>query len=135
MSADITLRRPLSSGLGFVELSYHRGSGSHYGSSVYPMIANTAQALLAVDDYFDYYWVEGYGVSTGIGTGWPAPWHVRLDWRDEDHSSLEKQTDFDLLRSSHSARPNPSVDEGRMRRLDVTFGIGARARSIVFLSV
>ena len=127
VSADIALRRPVASGLGFVELTYHRGSGSHYGSSVYPMIVNTAQALLAVDDYFDYYWVQGYGISTGIESGWPAPGHARLDWRDEDHSSLETQTDFNLLGGSDIARPNPPVDEGHMRRLDVTLGIGAAA--------
>lgn len=125
VSATVRLRRGFAwtAGTTFVELDAHRGGGSHYGSEVWPQIVNSAQALLGLDDYFDYYWNQGTALSLGHELpGWPA--RLRLSLHDEDHESLGKTTDLDLLGRDETLRPNPAVDEGHMRRLGATLTIG-----------
>lgn len=128
VSAEASVSRRVKGGRGsaFAEASVRRGAASHYGSEVYPLLLNTVQVLVAEDDYFDYYWVEGYGLGVG-GQLRRGRLQARLDWRDEKHRSLASQTDFDLLGRTDGLRPNPTVDEGRMRRLDLQLSVGANA--------
>lgn len=116
-------------GYSFLEADLHRGAGSHYGSAVWPTVVNTVQALLAEDDYFDYYWNAGYALTAGHDLPW-GHGRVRLDWRDEDHSALAKTTDRDLFGRDEILRANPAVDEGQMRRLCLTLGVGGDAPAL-----
>ena len=112
---------------------YGRGGGSHYPSDIHPLLLNSLQALLGEDDYFDYYWVDGVGVDLN----W-LPGHydskLRLGFRAEEHSSLANTTDFDVL-DRRPLRPNPPVDEGRMRRLEAEIEIGGTPHRRFELSV
>jgi hypothetical protein len=129
ISATARLRRShaWSAGTTFLEGDVHRGGGSHYGSSTWPTVLNTVQSLLGEDDYVDYYWNAGYAVVLGHDlTQWQG--RVRLSWHDEDHESLGKTTDRDLLGRSEVLRPNPGVDEGRMRRVGLSLSVGGDYR-------
>ncbi len=104
------------------DASYHRGGGSHYTSATYPILFNSLQALVGEDDYFDYYWVDGFGVDLNYKRELYET-TARLGWRAEEHSSLKSTTGFDLL-DRGDFRPNPAVDAGRMRRLEFAVQIG-----------
>jgi hypothetical protein len=102
--------------------SYHRGGGSHYTSATYPIVFNSLQVLLGEDDYFDYYWVDGFGADLSYSPGSYAT-TARIGWRAEEHASLASTTGFDLL-DRRALRPNPTVDAGRMHRLELAVQVG-----------
>ncbi|MBT6149152.1 MAG: hypothetical protein HOH74_27190, partial [Gemmatimonadetes bacterium] len=106
----------------YVDAGYHRGGGSHYTSDTYPVFLNTAQVLLGEDDYFDYYWSQGLALDIGADSG-RLQTKARLGFRAEDHSSLTMTTDVDLFNRG-PMRPNPSVDEGRMHRVELRVEVG-----------
>ncbi len=108
----------------YVDLGFRRGGGSHYTSDAYPVILNTVQALLGEDDYFDYYWSEGFGLDIGVD---PALWKTtaRLGLRAEDHSSLTESIRYDPL-SRGPMRENPAVDDGHMRRIELHVESGGK---------
>ncbi|MBT4609157.1 MAG: carboxypeptidase-like regulatory domain-containing protein, partial [Gemmatimonadetes bacterium] len=69
LSFDIGARRQWADEDGrqvYVDAGYRRGGGSHYTSDAYPVFLNTIQALVGEDDYFDYYWSDGFGVDLGV---------------------------------------------------------------------
>lgn len=104
------------------DLGYHRGGGSHYTSATYPILFNSLQVLLGEDDYFDYYWVDGFGADLSYSPGVYAT-TARVGWRAEEHASLKNTTGFDLL-DRRALRPNPSVDAGRMHRMEIAVEVG-----------
>lgn len=125
VSFTVAARRSYAwrAGTTWLEANVHRGSGSHYGSDTWPQFVNTVQTLLAMDDYFDYYWNQGAATTFGHDLSrWQGK--MRLSWHDEDHASLAKTTDRDLFGRSEVLRPNPAVDEGHMRRLGLSMSLG-----------
>lgn len=96
-----------------------RYDSHHYGSRRIGEIlsVNDALSLLGWDDYYDYYWRESTAVelSQSLSRG-----KVKLTagLRDAEHESLRKQTDFNILGRESVQRPNPPIDEGRLRSVD-----------------
>ena len=123
-SFDLSAQRgwDLPSGHLWFNAGYHEGGGSHYESDTYAVLFNSLQALLGEDDYFDYYWVDGFGADLSYAPGAFAA-KARLGWRAEKHSSLASTTDFDML-GRKPMRLNPTVDEGSMRRMELEVEIG-----------
>ena len=109
-----------------VELEYGRGKAPRIPSDSYTPLLNSAQSLLGLDDYFDYYWREGLRARLRLWL--PGRVHLEAGLRDEDHSSLAETTTFNLLRRHWSPRPNPAVDEGRLRSLEARFEWGGPYR-------
>src|SRR5690606_28234602 len=50
--------------------------------------------------------------------------HWSITLRNEEHSSLDKVTNYSLLYPSTIQRPNPAIDEGMMRSLELGYVLG-----------
>ena len=83
------------------------------------LLLNNVFSLLGFGDYYDYYWNKStdfeitHGFSQGNG-------RLSLGFHDANHSSLRKQTDFNILGRHRINRPNPQIDEGRLRYVDLS---------------
>ena len=112
-------------GAGRAAVEYGRGSVPRIPSDSYTPLLNSAQSLIGLDDYFDYYWREGLRWRAGLSL--PRRIGLELGFKDEEHSSLEGTEAFNLLGRDWS-RPNPAVEEGRMRSLGAGFTWGGPYR-------
>ncbi len=94
----------------------------HYGFRPVGRILSTNNILsrLGWDDYYDYYWRESTYVVF-FQTFLKRRMGLTVGFHDEKHSSLSKQTDFNILGRDNIQRPNPPVDEGRIRYIDFRF--------------
>ena len=118
-----------------IDLEYGSGKVPRSPSDSYPPLLNSAQTLLGLDDYFDYYWREGLRARLRLWL--PGRTALEAGLRAEDHSSLAATTTFNLPRRRWRPRPNPPVEEGRLRSLEARFewggpyrpfGLGAQRR-------
>ena len=118
-----------------VELEYGSGKVPRSPSDNYTQLLNSAQSLLGLDDYFDYYWREGLRARLRLWL--PGRTALEAGLRDEDHSSLAATTRLNLP-GRNWRRPNPAVEEGRLRSLEARverggpyrpFGIRANRRA------
>ena len=64
-------------------------------SDSWTLLLNSAQSLLGLDDYFDWYWREGLRARLRLWL--PGRTALEAGLRDEDHSSLAETTTFNLL--------------------------------------
>jgi hypothetical protein len=102
---------------------YLKDSDTRYKSDSYPRLIASILPLIQLDDYFDYFWNESY--SGELGYHIPGiDTRVILNYYDEQHRSLEKQTDFSFFGSNKKQRDNPAIEEGNFRLLKVTLNYG-----------
>jgi hypothetical protein len=84
----------------------------------------TVSAALDKIDPFDYYLEKGFdiGVSTKLLN------HVLLtsDYHDYNHYSVPKATEFSLFRESKKHRPNPSIEDGKLRAVSLSLNYDSR---------
>ena len=84
----------------------------------------TVSASLDKVDPFDYYLEEGFdiGISSKLIN------HVLLTagYHDYNHYSVPKATEFSLFRKSKKHRPNPSIDDGKLRAVSLSFNYDSR---------
>ena len=106
-----------------LDVSYARYTDAQTPATNFEHVLNGLVTLMAGRDYYDYYRSERFGSS--------LTWRSRkLDSRLsigvqlEDHSSLEKQTDYDLWGDSAIRRSNPEVEEGLLRSFTSRLVIG-----------
>lgn len=99
------------------EQTYHADHTSQFSNSI-------AVLMWGREDYFDYYRMEGVFVSVGL-TGGHRPHRVEATWHLENHARLPLTTSFDLRGEKTPQRANASVDEGDLRSIALTWGIGA----------
>ncbi len=81
---------------------------------------NNGFTLLGLDDYYDYYWRESTDFEI-FQTFFDRKGRLTIGFHDAKHSSLSKQTDFNILGRDIIQRLNPPIDEGRMRYIDFRF--------------
>ena len=81
---------------------------------------NNGFTLLGFEDYYDYYWRESTDFEM-IQTFWKRKAVLNFGFYDAKHTSLSKQTDFNILGRDKMQRLNPHIDEGRMRYIDFRF--------------
>ena len=81
---------------------------------------NNGFTLLGLDDYYDYYWRESTDFEI-MQTLFKRKGILNVGFHDAKHSSLDKQTDFNILGRDITQRLNPSIDEGRLRYIDFRF--------------
>ncbi|MEW6756148.1 MAG: hypothetical protein AB1505_35010 [Candidatus Latescibacterota bacterium] len=103
-------------------------------SENYSLAANTFPMLLGIADYFDYYWSRVWRAEVCQQVTARGP-DLRIGLNREDHTSLAKTTDCDVLcdfqaesgrfrrwvcgDGEHDLRDNPSIRPGRLHSLDV----------------
>ena len=109
-----------------VDLEYGSGKVPRIPSDSYSLLINSAQSLLGLDDYFDWYWREG--LRSRLRLWLPGRTALEVALRDEDHSSLAETTRFNLLGRDWQPRPNPPVEAGRLRSLEARFERGGPYR-------
>ncbi len=109
-----------------IDLEYGSGKVPRSPSDSYAPLLNSAQTLLGLDDYFDYYWREGLRARLRLWL--PGRTALEAGLRAEDHSSLAATTTFNLPGRRWRPRPNPPVEEGRLRSLEARFEWGGPYR-------
>ncbi|MBN1290902.1 MAG: carboxypeptidase-like regulatory domain-containing protein [Candidatus Latescibacteria bacterium] len=106
-----------------VGLGGELGTDTRYSSHTYPEYLISFRTIIGSTDYYDYYrnkkWYADFGYRfhrfrTDISTG------INI----EHHTSLEKTTDYNILYSNKNQRPNPTIDDGRLRSLELTLKYG-----------
>ncbi|MEE9169431.1 MAG: DUF5686 family protein, partial [bacterium] len=108
---------------GSLELSYRRDTEQRYHSENFSKATTGFLPLFGSDDYFDYYWLEGFRGS--IGYRLPRV-DLRLSTgiRVEEHSSVTDITSKVLIGSDHVQRPNPAIQAGKLRSIEFTLSYG-----------
>jgi len=90
---------------------YYKMTTTRYNSSLFTMPFTSFQPLLGAEDYFDYFLNEGFRIRTGfMFPGQNVT--LRMNYRNEDHSSLTKNTEYDLLGRAPFRRINPAINSG-----------------------
>ena len=105
-----------------LEGTYRYGTEPRYTSDVYGRFLNSAAMLLGEIDYFDYIGNERVRLAADIRPrGLDA--NLMLGLNLERPFSTQKTTDYDLL-ADRLFRPNPDVQEGRLRSLSLGLAWG-----------
>ena len=134
-------------GLRFQELSrlsldvdYAMYNDTQWNSTPFLRLFNSAVVLLAGRDYYDYFRNERFQAVLGFKPGWR--WDIDLGIQLEEHKSLIKTTDYDLLADDRIQRINPTIDEGFVRsvRAGLQYGMsddnsGLGGRKVIRLDV
>lgn len=102
--------------VGRAVLEYGRGPLPRTPSDSYPLLLNSGQFLLGLDDYFDYYWNERLRVRLHLSL--PSQVGLKVGFNHEEHSSLQETSSFSLLNRDWRPRPNPAIAEGRLRSVE-----------------
>ena len=123
---------------GKVALEYGKGPVPRVPSDSYFPLLNSGQFLLGLDDYFDYYWNERLRARLHLSL--PNQVGLAVGFNHEEHSSLQETTAFNLLNRDWKPRPNPAIEEGRLRSVEAgiewggpyqPFGVTANRRVAV----
>ena len=94
--------------------------GGFYGT-----VFNSLTSLLVRNDYSDYYKKRGWKVFASYSPGRIV--RTKVSFLLERHSSVEKSTDFGILRSAGTYRNNPRIDVGDFRTVLLEVGLGREA--------
>ncbi|MGD9898991.1 MAG: DUF5686 family protein [Calditrichaceae bacterium] len=108
---------------GWIGLNYSSGSLTRYESETYSRTVASVLPLLAKCDYFDYYWNESVQMETGYRFE-KINSIISAAFASEEHSSLSKNNDYNLLGYDFTQRINPEIDEGQLRSLTLTMQYG-----------
>lgn len=110
-------RIPLFDNEAWVEGNVFRENVTRNRSLTWNRFFNSALPLIGSGDYFDYYQRKGF--SAGIGFELPDKLKstLQLSYNQEDHSSLQKNTDYALLDEDNLFRTNPAIQNGDMRTI------------------
>ena len=107
---------------GTAVLEYGRGPVPRIPSDSYPLLLNSGQFLLGLDDYFDYYWNER--LRGRLHLSLPSQVGLAVGFNHEEHSSLQETSSFSLLNRDWRPRPNPAIEEGRLRSVEASLEWG-----------
>jgi hypothetical protein len=111
---------------GLFNVSFRRDTDTRFPREIYPLLINSVNTLLGFQDYYDYYWNES--LRAEIGYRFPVlRTRLTLGWRQEDHKSVAKNTDWNLFGRDYIQRANPDVLEGRLRSLTLSLSMGEEA--------
>jgi hypothetical protein len=89
---------------------------------------NDLAAFFVHQDFRDYYEREGFSVYAGhYMNGSMGSAHIRIQYLNERHTSMENKTDWALFVRDKSFRENPSINDGELRAIRV----GVNASTVV----
>ncbi len=104
-------------------LQYFNNTVPRYHSDNYPVFYNTAMNLIGYEDYFDYLWDERFIAEFRHRIRFYNT-RFSVSFHDEIHSSVAKNTDYNLIGRKLVQRINPDIQAGRLRSavLKIDFG-------------
>jgi hypothetical protein len=94
-----------------------------YQSMNYSQLVTSILPLAALDDYFDYYWNKGIRIEAGARIP-KIRSTLALKYHYQEHTSLAKTTDFNMVWSNFKQRPNPGIQEGILRAIEFSWTYG-----------
>ncbi len=100
----------------------YRDMGHRPDADYYDPITISLQALLAKDDYRDYYLRNGW--TTYLSGRLRRDIFVRAQYISEEHRSVRNATDFSLFSRGRPYRQNPAVLEGDLRSVVISMRYG-----------
>jgi hypothetical protein len=106
-----------------LQLKYRVGTDTRYHSDNYSITIASLLPLFGAKDYFDYFWNKSFSAKFGYHLN-SLNTRIGLVYLHEEHSSLEKQTDFNIFGSDKKQRFNPSIEEGKLRSFMFTINYG-----------
>jgi hypothetical protein len=107
-----------------LKVAYSSNTDTRDGDSEnYSRSLASAAPLLAAADYFDYYWNKSFLVETALPGGLFNS-VITVRFNSENHRSVSKQTDFNLPGSDYTQRPNPEIESGNLRSLELQIRFG-----------
>ncbi|MGH1363485.1 MAG: DUF5686 family protein [Calditrichia bacterium] len=101
----------------WIELGAFRENATRNRSITWNRFFNSALPLIGSPDYFDYYQREGFFAEAGFDLPDALNTTLSFTYRQEDHSSLRKNTDYAFFDDTVIQRNNPNITEGDMRTL------------------
>ncbi len=116
---------PLADGL-TVGGSVFRRLSNREEEDIYSRFEVTVGALLYRDDYRDYYLSRGWSGNIKLRLNSSLDAGVRYE--NAEQTSVTTNTDYSIFSENHSYRPNPSIDEGMMRSLELSLSLDTRKR-------
>jgi len=105
------------------DAAYSSNTELRYDSQTYSRAVASILPLFALDDYFDYYWSKSVKLETASRIR-SIRTDIALKYHYQEHTSLEKQTDFNLVFSNFKQRSNPAITEGILRSLEFSIAYG-----------
>ena len=96
-----------------VDVAYAKYTDTQTPGTPFLQLLNGAVTLLGGRDYYDYYRNERLRTSLTLRMA-DIDTRLQVGLRFEDHSSISKITDYDLLGNSFVRRENPGVREGHL---------------------
>jgi hypothetical protein len=92
---------------------------------------NTAAAILIHEDYRDYFRRDGYGINIGYATQRDyITGQLKVGYLADEYKSMENQTEWSLFGGNKQFRPNPAIDDGKMRSILTTAGFSTATTTI-----
>ena len=92
---------------------------------------NTAAAILIHEDYRDYYRRDGYGFNVGYATQHDyITGQLKVGYLADEYRSMENQTEWSLFGGDKRFRPNPAINDGKMRSVLTTAGFSTATTTI-----
>lgn len=107
----------------FFNLQYINDTQVCIRSRNYPPMFTTIRGIFGSRDYFNYYWNQSVRGEMGISFS-RIPVRFSLNFRNEHHTSVDKTTDWSLFKKDRVQRPNPAIDEGSLRSVEVVIVLG-----------
>ena len=91
---------------------------------------NTAAAILIHEDFRDYFRRDGFGVNVGYAMQRNyLTSQVKAGYLSDEYRSMENQTEWSIFGGNKRFRPNPAIDDGRMRSIVSSAGISTVTKS------
>jgi hypothetical protein len=108
---------------GTITGTYVSDTHSRYTSENYPHLLNSIQTLLGFEDYFDYFWNKKWNTTFSYRFQ-KLNTKFSLGFNIENHSSVSKTSDRDLLSRDYIQRSNPAVEDGNLNSMEFTVALG-----------
>jgi len=121
-----------------IKFEYFQETDLRYRSNIYPKLFTGFLSLCSHEDYYDYYWNKRMRGEIFRG-------YKKINTRfiiginNEQHTSLKKQTDYDIFGRDFIQRENPQIDNGYLRSVDfkieygsnyIPFGVVGQRRAV-----
>jgi hypothetical protein len=92
------------------------------GAGPYGRLWNSVTSLTSKTDYYDYYRAAGWTVSLIFRP--LRTTHASFSFADETDQSIGVNTDYSIFHKSWTFRPNPEIDDGKLRSLRLELRLG-----------
>ena len=106
-----------------LELMVFDDTETRYFSENFSRQATALRPLFGSEDYYDYYWVKGFRSQLGYRIR-KFDLNISAGFRAEEHSSRTDITSKGLISRKGGQRPNPGIQGGKLRSLELTLAFG-----------